>query len=305
MQDSVTAQVLVMSITLDCPTCGRQLRLGDEHAGKRARCPACDTTFSVPSEKSYGIALDVADLEVDLPPRKSKRKANRAVAEQFGDKSCPNCGAGLVSNAVLCIDCGYDYRLQGQRQTESQLFEHSWDSGIGTFWRLIGMAILLGIIFIFSAVIAFFGRNLIFLPIVFVLLTIVFATLMGTYATFRVERSERGKNLLTRTQWLAFIPIQTTVTDLRKFERILIDHHAGFNLMGWVIFVGVIIMLLPGGCPAFFWWYWALTHPNFAVLLDNPEKGRVMEVYHAWSETKMRELVEMFKDLTNLPISRK
>lgn len=38
-----------MPIELTCPSCGKQLRLADEHAGKAGRCPACQATFQIPT----------------------------------------------------------------------------------------------------------------------------------------------------------------------------------------------------------------------------------------------------------------
>ena len=38
-----------MPIELNCPGCGKQLRLADEHAGKAGRCPACQATFQIPT----------------------------------------------------------------------------------------------------------------------------------------------------------------------------------------------------------------------------------------------------------------
>jgi hypothetical protein len=45
-----------MSIELNCTGCGQMLRVADEHAGKKARCPACGTIVEVPSSAA------------DLPP---------------------------------------------------------------------------------------------------------------------------------------------------------------------------------------------------------------------------------------------
>ncbi|HZN35135.1 MAG TPA: GYF domain-containing protein, partial [Pirellulaceae bacterium] len=41
-----------MPIETVCQTCGRQLRIADEHAGKTARCPACQTIYTVPQAAS-------------------------------------------------------------------------------------------------------------------------------------------------------------------------------------------------------------------------------------------------------------
>ena len=37
-----------MAIETKCPSCDRTLRVGDEHAGKQARCPMCNTIYVVP-----------------------------------------------------------------------------------------------------------------------------------------------------------------------------------------------------------------------------------------------------------------
>ncbi|MFT5301302.1 MAG: hypothetical protein ACI814_002105 [Mariniblastus sp.] len=41
-----------MTIDIQCSGCSRQLRVADEHAGKSARCPECQTIVAVPHPKS-------------------------------------------------------------------------------------------------------------------------------------------------------------------------------------------------------------------------------------------------------------
>jgi hypothetical protein len=38
-----------MPIEIQCVGCGQKIRVGDEHAGKKARCPACGSISQVPS----------------------------------------------------------------------------------------------------------------------------------------------------------------------------------------------------------------------------------------------------------------
>lgn len=293
-----------MSITLDCPTCGKHLRVATEHAGKRVRCPACESAVAVPDDKTYGVALDVDDLQVEALP-KSTRPTGPPPPKP-GEKPCPNCGAGLKQKAVLCIDCGYDYRLRGQRETESRLFAHSWDGGIGLVWRLLGLMGQIGVVFIFASFLAAYFQKLVLLPLLFFPLSLLFVVLMGSFPTFRLERTERGNTLLTRTQWLCFIPVMWTGIDLRKFERILVHRQAGFDLLGLVIFILVLVLVLPlGGCLGVIWWYLALVYPSYSALLENPKTDRQVRVYQGWSDARVRELVEIFKELTDLPIDRK
>jgi ribosomal protein S27E len=53
-----------MAIEMGCTGCGQTLRVADEHAGKKARCPACGTIVQIPSPG------DAATLqpEFDKPP---------------------------------------------------------------------------------------------------------------------------------------------------------------------------------------------------------------------------------------------
>lgn len=50
-----------MPIDVTCAGCGKTLRVADEHAGKRARCPECQQEFTVPdaaASKSPAASLD-------------------------------------------------------------------------------------------------------------------------------------------------------------------------------------------------------------------------------------------------------
>lgn len=48
-----------MAIDSTCQTCGKHLRVADEHAGQPARCPNCHSLYTVPP-RSIGMALTLA-----------------------------------------------------------------------------------------------------------------------------------------------------------------------------------------------------------------------------------------------------
>jgi hypothetical protein len=48
-----------MAIDSLCQTCGKHLRVADEHAGQQARCPSCQTVYTVP-QRNIGMALTLA-----------------------------------------------------------------------------------------------------------------------------------------------------------------------------------------------------------------------------------------------------
>jgi hypothetical protein len=56
-----------MPITIDCPQCGRQLRLPEHLAGTRVQCPTCEATFLAPEPS----AEPDDDLAEEPRPRRS------------------------------------------------------------------------------------------------------------------------------------------------------------------------------------------------------------------------------------------
>jgi len=60
-----------MPIETTCQTCGKQLRVGDEHVGKLARCPACQTIYTVPSSSLPTALPTVPPAQPLIPELKS------------------------------------------------------------------------------------------------------------------------------------------------------------------------------------------------------------------------------------------
>ena len=49
-----------MSIVFECPSCGKRAQAPDELAGKKARCPQCQTVIQVPQAGPTGETPAVA-----------------------------------------------------------------------------------------------------------------------------------------------------------------------------------------------------------------------------------------------------
>jgi hypothetical protein len=77
-----------MSIRVSC-VCGKQIKVKEELAGKRGKCPGCGHSLIVPN------LSPPADEKQTRPAR---------------NPSCPSCKEALQSNAVICLNCGYDVR---------------------------------------------------------------------------------------------------------------------------------------------------------------------------------------------------
>lgn len=79
-----------MAIDLECPACWKPLHFDDDQAGEQAHCPHCLARFTLPdSEPGYGLANPVL---------------------------CPSCNFDLPRDAVLCTQCGYDFRTGKKRK---------------------------------------------------------------------------------------------------------------------------------------------------------------------------------------------
>ncbi len=80
-------------ISFSCPHCGRAMTVATEHAGKSGKCNGCKNVVTVPT------ALDEVDLSADVLSTDSTMS------------SCVRCGSLLATDAVVCMNCGFDKRV--------------------------------------------------------------------------------------------------------------------------------------------------------------------------------------------------
>lgn len=81
-------------ITFQCQGCGKRFEVGEQFAGRRAKCK-CGRMVTVP-----------AAAPAPLP------------APELLGHACPGCGQTIAAQAIICINCGYDRRT-GRRVTAS------------------------------------------------------------------------------------------------------------------------------------------------------------------------------------------
>ncbi len=71
-----------MSIDAICPDCDKPLRLRDDLAGKKIKCPKCSHPFVVPDPANETIPFEA---EEELPPPKKALKRNRVEDDEDDD----------------------------------------------------------------------------------------------------------------------------------------------------------------------------------------------------------------------------
>ena len=122
-----------MAIEFICPTCGKTLKLRDEAAGKRGRCPFCKGVVTVPSADSeedelVEIIPPTAPKTEQRPPAPPPPAEARTTppplpttptGEQTSatERICPGCKSSLNDKAVICISCGLNLKTGKKLQT--------------------------------------------------------------------------------------------------------------------------------------------------------------------------------------------
>ena len=112
-----------------CPSCGRRYSWKRELAGKKVRCkcrksmrvpealPAEDGTYELDgSAVADGAARGDAKRESGAPTD-SPRSGAAGASTDGGAGRCPSCGSDLSTDAVICIQCGFDISIGKQIKT--------------------------------------------------------------------------------------------------------------------------------------------------------------------------------------------
>lgn len=104
-----------MSDTIDCPSCGRRLKLPVELLGQDVRCPTCNQTFRA----SFG-GEPTSDPVETLSPSASGSPAEARRNRPARLMHCPHCGAMVDREARHCRRCNapLDGEDEGRRDWE-------------------------------------------------------------------------------------------------------------------------------------------------------------------------------------------
>lgn len=116
-------------IRLDC-ACGKRIAVPASAAGRKARCPQCKATVTIPgaapvdaldlSSLSRGDAVPEDELLRIAPVEDTPRESSMVMPADLGPpRKCPICKREWPSRAIICTDCGVDLKT-GRSPLKSQ-----------------------------------------------------------------------------------------------------------------------------------------------------------------------------------------
>jgi hypothetical protein len=95
--------------------CGNRLLVGDEHAGKRAKCSQCGQVVIIPggkpeAAKTVAKATSAAAASAALISKSIAPSTRTTAPVASSGRRCPSCHGPLSAEAVLCVNCGYNLK---------------------------------------------------------------------------------------------------------------------------------------------------------------------------------------------------
>jgi hypothetical protein len=171
-------------IKFRCEHCGQKLGVPAKYAGKTVRCTGCKEGAVVPQPEpevepvvdegleSYDVHEPAAESgspfdDLDLlggEPDGLRELAPVAAGAAAAGNSCPNCGAQVGPQAVICVQCGHNLKAGGKVKTKVSK-ERGGGGGVGISGRTIVAWLVGGVVtgvcvVVWLLVAAFLGRQM-------------------------------------------------------------------------------------------------------------------------------------------------
>jgi hypothetical protein len=110
-----------MAITFSC-SCGKEITVKDQFAGKKGKCPACGAIMQVPAVKPPEPAAPEPEPEIVIS------EPAPDLDEPAGEtKTCLHCQKKIPMDAVFCVHCGTNLRTGKKADTDHGGVEGDYD----------------------------------------------------------------------------------------------------------------------------------------------------------------------------------
>lgn len=107
-------------IAIICGNCEAKLKVCGTAAGRRVKCPKCDTAVNVPHiDGTPKGETGAAEQRVPGVVGTTKRDVSTAVTDGGSspvDTRCPHCRASITTGAVICVSCGTNLQTGARHQ---------------------------------------------------------------------------------------------------------------------------------------------------------------------------------------------
>jgi phage FluMu protein Com len=100
-----------MKINVKCAQCGNTLAVDEKFAGKKGKCPKCGAVFVI-QPPAANAAPAAPPARPAATPKSAPAPAPKVTAGTVseGPKSCLGCGKAVDAKAVICMNCGYNFK---------------------------------------------------------------------------------------------------------------------------------------------------------------------------------------------------
>jgi DNA-directed RNA polymerase subunit M/transcription elongation factor TFIIS len=103
-----------MTATMNCPGCQATLRLRDDMAGKKIKCPRCAQLIKVPTPE--GVTAEAAAPGGEI----TAEVAAKSEGEPAATRRCPACGERIAVTARQCRYCQADVEEAERAEAPAQ-----------------------------------------------------------------------------------------------------------------------------------------------------------------------------------------
>jgi hypothetical protein len=268
------------------------VKVGDQLRGKKVKCPGCNQVF-------------IARIDDENP-----EEAGPIAFQDDDSRKCPTCHKVLPGDAVLCIDCGTNLKTGKKIASvrEQKKLDPEWELQWNYKMPLVAHLIIFGILepfLLLSTVLAANspaqGAHRAF---VFCLaLSGITFFLLGTFVRFSLTSNEEEEPILTRTQWVAFIPLIKKELDLKPIFRVELGYKGDTESVSRnKIILGFFVILITGIFPGVVWLFFFGPLEKYSIDLIGRRKT-VIPVFRGSHELTMQRIRDSLHEGVGLELT--
>lgn len=162
---------MAATFVIACPECQKQVKVAEEHIGKKAKCKGCGHVFTVKAPaNAKPKAPPPPPKKGAAPPPPPPAAAPETIKMADDDDNpnpyaltktddslprCPFCAKEMASeDAIICLNCGYNTRTRMRKEVEA-VYQHT--GGEIFLWQLPAIACVITMIAFIVWYIIFWG----------------------------------------------------------------------------------------------------------------------------------------------------